>query len=169
MHSTHEQFMHAFISAEPKMRIYALSCGLPVNEVDDLIQDAALVLWRRYGDYDPSRPFIPWALGVVFYLMQEARRDSRKAQRLLSPEVAKRLLDTCTSMSREVDARREALRRCVRRLSDQQRALLHSRYVEHLSLSGMAQRLKKNLSAVNMALHRIRMALLRCVEQEVRI
>src|SRR5262249_32293172 len=49
--SLHEEFMRTFFEAEPKIRAYALSCGLPAASVDDLAQDAALVLWRRFEEY----------------------------------------------------------------------------------------------------------------------
>ena len=166
MPGDHEQFMRAFIGAEPKMRAYAISCGLSMDRVDDLMQEAALVLWRRHGDYDPARPFLPWSLGVVHHLVQEARRSRRNGQGLLSPEVAGQLADTCAGLSDALDLRREALRRCTGRLPDRDRVLLHARYAERRSLAEMAKRLNRGLSAVNMALHRIRIALLQCMERE---
>jgi RNA polymerase sigma-70 factor (ECF subfamily) len=167
MPGDHEPFMRAFIGAEPKMRAYAISCGLAMDQVDDLVQEAALVLWRRHADYDPSRPFLPWALGVVHHLVQDARRSRRRGQELLSPDVAGRLAKTCAVLSNTLDLQREALRRCVGKLPDGERVLLRARYAERQSLDAMARRLNKGLSAVSMALHRIRLALLQCMEREV--
>jgi RNA polymerase sigma-70 factor (ECF subfamily) len=162
----HEDFMRTFIAAEPKLRAYASACGLPREQVDDLAQEAALVLWRRYDTYDRSRPFLPWALGIAHHLIQQTRRQGTLERQVLSPEVALQVAHTCAGMDQEIDVRRGALNRCVEKLPPHLRDLLKLRYGEHRTLTQIAQRLQRGLSATNMALHRIRQLLLDCVERE---
>lgn len=161
----HEEFMSAFITAEPKLRAYAFACGLTREQADDLVQEEALVLWRRYDSYDRSRPFLPWALGIAHHLIQKGRQVSRSTC-LLSPEVAQRLAETCSAMEEEIDQRQGALRNCVQKLPVHLRSLLALRYGEQRSLAQIAQKLGRGLSATNMALHRIRQLLLECVQRE---
>lgn len=163
-----EKFMQAFIGAEPKLRAYAHSCGLTIDRVDDLVQEAAMVLWRRYADYDPARPFFLWALGVTHRLIQESRRKHAKSERLLAPEVTEQLAQTCDEMAETLDGQRQALRDCVQKLPAPHRRLVDLRYNQRLALAAIARQLQKTLSAINMTLHRIRLVLLRCVEQEQR-
>jgi RNA polymerase sigma-70 factor (ECF subfamily) len=161
----HEVFMRAFITAEPKLRAYAFACGLSREQADDLVQEEALVLWRRYDSYDSSRPFLPWALGIAHHLIQKSRQSSR-ATCLLSPEVAQQLAATCSGMEEELDQRQGALRNCVQKLPENLRSLLSLRYGEQQSLAQIAQKLGRGLSATSMALHRIRQLLLECVQRE---
>ena len=51
-------------------------------------------------------------------------------------------------------------------LPDHLRGLLALRYGEQRSLAQVAQKLRRGLSATNMALHRIRQMLLDCVQRE---
>jgi RNA polymerase sigma-70 factor (ECF subfamily) len=161
----HEEFMTAFLTAEPKLRAYAFACGLSREQADDLVQEEALVLWRRYDAYDRSRPFLPWALGVAHHLIQKCRQASQ-ATHLLSPELAERIAETCSSMEDEIEHRQGALRSCVEKLPGHLRSLLALRYGEQRSLAQIAQKLGRGLSATNMALHRIRQLLLDCVQRE---
>jgi RNA polymerase sigma-70 factor (ECF subfamily) len=161
----HEEFMTSFITAEPKLRAYAFACGLSREQADDLVQEEALVLWRRYDSYDRTRPFLPWALGVAHHLIQKCRQASH-ATHLLSPEVAEQMAQTCSSLGDEIEQRQGALRNCVEKLPGHLRSLLALRYGEQRSLAQIAQRLGRGLSATNMALHRIRHVLLECVERE---
>lgn len=161
----HEEFMRDFIAAEPKLRAYAFACGLSREQADDLVQEGALVLWRRFDTYDRSRPFLPWALGIAHHLIQKCRQAARETQ-VLSPEVAEQLAQTCSRMEGEIDRRRGALKKCVERLPDHLRGLVTLRYGERQSLAQIAQKLGRGLSATNMALHRIRQALLDCVQRE---
>lgn len=162
----HEEYMRSFIGAEPKLRAYASACGLSREQVDDLAQEAALVLWRRFDTYDRTRPFLPWALGIAHHLIQETRRKGALERQVLSPEVALQLAQTCGGMDHDIDVRRGALNRCVEKLPPHLRDLLRLRYGEHRTLAQVAQRLQRGLSATNMALHRIRQLLLDCVERE---
>jgi len=166
MPDLHEEFMRTFIGAEPKLRAYASACGLTREQVDDLAQEAALVLWRRQESYDRTRPFLPWALGIAHHLIQEVRRKSVQERTLLSPQVAEQVAQACALMEDEIDVRRSALTHCVDKLPPHLRDLLRLRYGERRSLAQIAQRLQRGLSAINMALHRIRRVLLDCVERE---
>ncbi|HLY11325.1 MAG TPA: sigma-70 family RNA polymerase sigma factor [Planctomycetota bacterium] len=161
----HEEFMRAFLAAEPKLRAYSFACGLSREQSDDLVQEGALVLWRRYDSYDRSRPFLPWALGIAHHLIQKTRQASQ-ATHLLSPEVANQVAETCSRMEGEIDQRQGALQSCVDKLPGHLRSLLALRYAEQRSLAQIAQKLGRGLSAVNMALHRIRQLLLDCVERQ---
>src|SRR5262245_38458397 len=98
----HEEFMRMFIAAEPKLRAYAWSCGLTREAVDDVMQEGALVLWRRLDTYDRSKPFLPWALGVAHHMVQKARTGTRRIH-VLSPEIAEKVAGTCAAMEGEID------------------------------------------------------------------
>jgi RNA polymerase sigma-70 factor (ECF subfamily) len=166
MPDLHEDFMRSYIAAEPKLRAFALACGLPLEQVDDLAQQAALVLWRRFGEYDRARPFLPWALGVTRNLIHETRREGAQSRRLLAPAVAERLAEACAGLEEKIDLRRHALRGCLEKLPAHHRDLLDLRYGLGLPLVEIGSRLKRGLSAVNMALHRVRQLLLECVHRE---
>ena len=43
--------------------IYTLLAGNA--EVADVLQETNRVLWRKASTYDPTRPFLPWALAVA--------------------------------------------------------------------------------------------------------
>lgn len=156
--------MGHFIASEPKLRAYAMACGLSREQTDDLVQEEALVLWRKFGDYDRSRPFLPWALGIAHHLIQKIRQGARSSL-ILSPDVTEKLAETCPRIEKEIDERCGALRACVEKLPDHLRDLVALRYGERLSLAQIGQRLGRGLSATNMALHRIRQLLQDCVQK----
>jgi RNA polymerase sigma factor (sigma-70 family) len=67
----------------------------------------------------------------------------------------------------EDDERRLALRHCVAELNERQRDLLRARYADGASLAKIACQTKKTEPAVKMALHRIRTALMACVQRRL--
>jgi len=50
---------------------YALMLVVRQSDADDVLQEASVALWKKFGDYDTSLPFLPWAKRVV-YLFRNA-------------------------------------------------------------------------------------------------
>ena len=66
------------------------------------------------------------------------------------------------------DSRREALAKCMEKLDQSQRTLLHDHYTISLSLREIAEASARSLSAVKMTLLRIRRQLSACIKREMR-
>ena len=64
-----------------------------------------------------------------------------------------------------LDARRDALVRCLEKLRKSDRQLILRRYQERATTRTVAEALGRSVQGTRRALHRIRMALLACVER----
>ena len=56
-----------------RRRLYPLSAA----DVDELVNDTLLVMWRRWSDV-PTGAEIPWSLGVARHVLSNARRGNRR-------------------------------------------------------------------------------------------
>jgi RNA polymerase sigma-70 factor (ECF subfamily) len=45
--------------------------GVAAHDAEDLAQDVFLVVWRRWPDYDVSRPLRPWLAGIALRVAQD--------------------------------------------------------------------------------------------------
>ena len=63
------------------VRRYA-SRRVPQHQVDDVVADVFLVLWRRLEDIPEGDP-LPWAYGVARNCVANARRSTRRREDLL--------------------------------------------------------------------------------------
>jgi RNA polymerase sigma-70 factor (ECF subfamily) len=136
---------------------------------EDVLQEIWLVLWVHLDDYDPARPFGPWARGVAARVSLQALQRLRRDARALSPEIA-----TALTAAHEREAQRapegayqEALAGCVARLPERSARLLRLRYQHELKLDEIAARLGSTADAVRMALTRVRLGLQRCIERKL--
>jgi RNA polymerase sigma-70 factor (ECF subfamily) len=64
-----------------------------------------------------------------------------------------------------LDARRDALQRCLGKLSAADRQLVSARYQPEGSTRGVAESLGRSVQGTRKALHRIRMALMACIQR----
>jgi RNA polymerase sigma factor (sigma-70 family) len=50
--------------------------GVNPADAEDLAQEVFLVMWRRWADYDTTRPLRPWLAGIAFKVAHDYRRRS---------------------------------------------------------------------------------------------
>jgi len=108
---------------------------------EDLVQEALIIAWRRLDSFDGSSRFLTWVMGMLFNLH---RNMARKKQLVLESELKGTGGNTAESsgslMSNLVDPahdpadrllaseRNLLLRKCLGRLSDQQRSVVQLRF-----------------------------------------
>ncbi len=66
----HVQFTRHFAEAEGAMKAFAYSLVPNRADAEDVIQETLKSLWEHFDDYDPTRPFLPWANRFVYRQVQ---------------------------------------------------------------------------------------------------
>jgi RNA polymerase sigma-70 factor (ECF subfamily) len=139
------------------------------TDADDVLQETNLVLWRKVDDFDPTRPFMPWAMRIAqLQAMAWLKTRSRAKQRM-----ADVLLETLAAESieeaDEMEPRRVALADCLLHLSPEHRELIARRYEPDGCVNDVAEERGSTPKAVSEMLRRIRHNLMVCIDQKVRV
>jgi RNA polymerase sigma-70 factor (ECF subfamily) len=163
------RFLEHFLRTQDDLRAVIGSLVRERHSAEDVFQETALVLWKKFDEYDATRPFGAWARGIAVRKAMQFFEKQHRAPAPFSPDVLDALLDAYDRYEAEDAPLREALETCVRKLPERSRRLLAVRYDEGLKLHEMAARLGKTLDAVHKTLSRIREALRRCVERELAV
>ena len=162
------EFLKRFLTCQDDLRAVIGSMLRYRHLREDVFQDVAVVLWRKFDEYDPSRPFGAWARGIAVRKVLQTYDKSRRLPIAFAPEtidVLLRAFDEAEEPDRA--AEEQALRRCVEKLPEKSRRLLELRYEKTLKLHEIAERIASTLDAVHKALSRMREALRRCVAREM--
>lgn len=138
-------------------------------DVDDVLQETNLVLWRKRQEYHADRPFAPWACKIAHFqaLSYLKARESRSPQ-LLEQAALGQLAELSMKHVNQIDQQLEEMQRCLRKLSRPHRQLVQARYLESLSVSQIAENVGKTPHAISMILYRLRNILRECVERSLR-
>jgi len=158
-------FLGRFMAAQPSLRSYIQALVGHEADVDDIIQDASLVLWREYHRYDRSRPFSGWAFGIARNHIARWRDERRSNRRRFSSNVEEALAVAYEEIEDELHEQRAALSDCLSRLGNQGREILELRYKQGLSLAEIATARGSTVNAVNKVLGKLRRLLLDCTGQ----
>jgi RNA polymerase sigma-70 factor, ECF subfamily len=149
-------------------QIYACICALlgGTQDARDVLQETNLMLWFKAAEYDSTRDFLAWAYTFArFQVMAYLKRASRNRM-VFNKDLLDRIATTVTERNVDLQDRLRVLDDCIKKLSDRHRALLHRRYHEGIALNVIAAERGKTSTALGALLHRIRLALARCIHQQ---
>ena len=157
----------AQLLATCQRRVFLYSMGLLHNAADaeEVLQETNVVLWRKFDDYQPGSDFACWACQIAHFEVLKLRDKKARSERLFSDQFIDSLAEQSRQSMDQLEPRREALARCLGKLSGQDRELVARRYQGRATTRSVAEALGRSIQGTRRALHRIRMALLACVER----
>jgi len=134
------------------------------SDAEDLLQEVAVEVAVRFDDYDPSRPFLPWALWIAKIKIAEFYRNRQRRQVVLVGNSLDALAEACVEIQESLSDEQFAIEKCLDQLTDRSRELLNLRYSEGISSPEIGARLGISVRYVRVALSRIRTTLTECVQ-----
>ncbi len=153
--------------AEPVVKAFLLA-SLPQScDADDVLQEVALEVSRRFEDYDPNRPFPPWALWIAKIKTADFFRRTYRDRHLLVGDALEPLAEAACRASLKLQDQSDALDECLKGLSSKNRKLIKLRYRDACSPAEIADEMETTSGTVRVLLHRIRSALGRCIESRM--
>jgi RNA polymerase sigma-70 factor (ECF subfamily) len=137
---------------------------------DDTFSDVTLAILRSWRRFDRNRPFSPWARGIARRVALATLRAQAKRPCVLDHSILDSIAYEIDKAGEEVDlaTRKEALRHCLKRLSEKNQQLIRLRYFEDRPYADIAAAAQKTVGALYVVFSRLHKALLRCVERELR-
>ena len=164
---TQERFMALWTSAQAAVSNYIHALVRNPTDAKDVLQETALVLFRRFEEYDPSRPFIGWALGVARLQALGHHRDQSRSLVIFDDEVLDGITENWCAAAQTMSERAVFLETCLDRLPPRAKQLVTLRYHEELTAEEIAKRLGAQGAAIRVALQRIREQLHACVSKRL--
>ncbi len=162
-----QEFVRELTASQGRLRAFLVSLMPGSPDVGDVLQETNLTLWKSRGRFRPGSNFVAWAFTIArLEVLHQRRRDKRLKRILLSGELLD-LLAKEIPIEDDYEAYLNALETCKEKLSEDQRALIESRYQTGQSVEEHARRTGRNPSALRVALMRIRIALRECIEKSL--
>ncbi len=130
----------------------------------DAVHDAFINVWRRAGQFDPARGSAEaWLVSIVRNrALDLARRNAREVTGVELPEQEDDAEDALSRLSRSREA--EALRRCLAELDEEKRKLVILAFMDGITHTELAARLRLPLGTVKSSIRRGLQGLRRCLQ-----
>jgi RNA polymerase sigma-70 factor (ECF subfamily) len=171
LNAGHEQVFREFQRGRLPLTAYIRSLVGDPDLAEDLFQEVSIALLQKLEGDDPViRDVAAWSRGTARHLVYRERTRAKR----LHPFATDRITDLVDLAFAEQerpgvsDDRRSFLARCMQSLAPAARELLDLRYVSGMSLRELGDHLDRTEGAVQVALSRIRRALLECIRRHER-
>jgi RNA polymerase sigma-70 factor, ECF subfamily len=152
---------------------YARSLLGSYAAAEDAVQEAMLVVVRKFEQFEEGTSMLAWCRSIVrlevLRLKQKQHREQNLTERLLDDAIDAAFDEFQTTQNLDNAAcSREALESCLQRVSERGQSVLKARFVDELSYEQIGHRIGMTLEAVRKTLFRVKKQVRSCVETSLR-
>ena len=163
----HTTFLPLYVEHEPSLRGFVRSLVPTLEDANDVMQEVAMALWKRFESLDAPENFRRWAFGVARLEALEYRRKMGRDRHVFGEDLLMQLADDAEEMADQFVEERKALDACLQKLPSDQRSLVEAAYAPGVRMDELAARIGRTAMAVYKSQHRIRMMLTDCAKREL--
>lgn len=162
-----ELFARLLGGCQRKVFLYALGLLHHAADAEEVLQETNVVLWHKFDEYTPGTSFDSWACRIAFFEVLKFREKAARDRRVFGTPLVETLAAEAESVLEESDARREALEGCLAKLRHDDKTLVLNRYQPGATTRSVAESMGRSVQGTRKSLHRIRTALLHCIERTI--
>lgn len=168
-----DRVLKAALECRTELVAYARSLLGNYAAADDVLQEAMLVVVKKYDQFQEGTSMLAWCRSIVrievLRAKQRHHRERTLAQRLLDDAIDA-AFDEFQMARRhdETESWREALRRCLKRVPERGQGVLRARFADELSYQQIGEQIGMTIEAVRKALFRLKRQVRLCVETSLR-
>jgi RNA polymerase sigma-70 factor (ECF subfamily) len=161
----HDQFLRLYVEHEEALNGFVRTLMPTREDAREVMQEVAVVLWRKFAELSAIEDFRRWAFGVAKFKALAFVRDRMRDRLVFDEDVMELLAAEVADSADAYEAEREALDECLGKLDSAQRKLLEAGYAPGVRMDELAASLGRSPMSFYKALHRIRLALMDCTQR----
>ncbi len=159
----YEQFVELFTRNEPALRSFARTLVPSWFDADEIVQEVALVAWRKFPEFEIGTSFIKWVCMIARFKALSYRRKMARDRLSFNTDLMDLIAEEGIEETDQRQQEYEALERCLSKLPEKQRSLITLAYTPGLTVKEEAERAGIKPGTLYMRLNRIRATLFDCI------
>ena len=160
------EFLARMLPSERAIRSFVFSIHPHAGDLDDIMQDTAFSLWQKFGSFDPTREFLPWAMRLAYFEVLRFRKKRSRDRLVFSDELLEVMAED-TSHAGFSEPLRESFEACLARLDPRSRAVLEARYGSGTSIAELAKSRNESVHSLYRLLEQARVTLVAAVRRQL--
>lgn len=163
--STHqEEFIGLLSDCQSRIRATIFALIHDMHDVEEVYQNACLVMWRKFDSYRPDTQFAKWACSIAYLEVKKYLSQKQKGTRFSRAFLEQFMTWEKTRPEAADDCFTQELHSCMERLGANDRQVLQLRYWEKKHVYEIAADMGRTPQSVSNTLGRIRMQLMECIK-----
>ncbi|MHC4525564.1 MAG: sigma-70 family RNA polymerase sigma factor [Planctomycetota bacterium] len=167
--SKKELYLSEFSQAS--RRIYAFILTYVPNHADaaDIMQETAMLLWKKFDSFRPGSNFSAWAIAVARNKILKLRSVRFDKRIRFDSEIVDLFNPAEAGTDDQFDLRKDILKQCVEKLSPCDAELIDLKYEKRMSVVDIAKVRKRPLQGLYKTMARIHRNLRDCVSINLKL
>lgn len=161
--SKNEKFISLLLPHYRKIYGFILTLMPHKPDADDIMQETALVMCRKFDNFTPGTNFIGWALTIARNQVIMFRRKNKSLKYCFKHITLKTFIEYAAKEVKDMDYRIAALEECVKKLKDRDRELIKLRYKKDIKIKEIAKKIGRSENGIYKSFARIHNYLRLCV------
>ena len=162
-----ENFIKQLTESQNRLYGYIYTLIGDHSRAKDVLQEANLVLWRKYDELEEIENFQAWSFTVCKFQVMAYLRDKKRDRLLLDPDLAEMMSEPAEVENTLMSLAQPQLRKCISELPEQNRSMIEMKYFNRMMMQDIADSLKRSLTAVKVSIHRTRKVLQDCIRSKM--
>lgn len=160
----HVAFIQFLSRHEPVIRASIRAVVRRSEDVDEVMQMTSLAAWSKFDTLEDHDQFAKWACVIARFETLKFQRSKARDRFELNPDLIALIADEAADETEQRSQRLELLTTCLQKLPEARRALVMQAYQPGCSIQELAQEVGKTRDGMYQMLRRVRMTLMKCVE-----
>jgi len=139
------------------------------HDAEDVLQEVGKDAAMHFDQYDRTRPFGAWVIGISKRRIAGYYRHKYRDKLIFSDTQMSLLADACEDIAPVADHRLQALKICLKRLTNRHQQVIKLKYLDELDNQQVGDAMQIKTGAVRTLLHRARQSLGECIQSRLAI
>lgn len=162
-----EQLAARWTAVQPVVGAFIGSVVGDFHQAEEILQRVAVVLVRKFAEYDPKQSFAAWAISVAKFEILYFRRQHATDRHYFDTQTIEKIAAGHQKLEKEYSSARQALRECLKKVQGKARQAIELRYSQGVKPAAVAQSMGMGAGAARMLLMRARLAIRDCVQRRM--
>ncbi len=160
-------FFHLFMTHQKSLYAFILASIHNYNDADDILQETATVMWRKFDEFEQGSSFIAWGITIARIRILKFFSERKRTRVQFNEQLLEQISNKTSSRMAEINVRLDASRRCRDKLSEKDQKLLYMRYNQGFTIKKIADTLARPLPGLYKTMGRIHSILQRCIKRTI--
>jgi RNA polymerase sigma-70 factor (ECF subfamily) len=162
------EFFRLYIGHQKRIYNYILMLVPGIMDAEDILQETMSTMWSKFHEFEKGSNFAAWGRQIArFKVLSYYQAKKHHIAVQFDPEMIERISQYSSSLMENSDDRMFALRKCFQDLDEQDRMIIHMRYVEDKTPKEIADCVDRTVSNIYKHFSRIHNFLLVCVRSKL--
>ena len=163
----YELFVKLLTNNESYLRSFVRKLLTSSSDLDDVMQEISVTLWKKFSSFDPETNFLKWAYVISRFKVYHYYRNKKHDRLQFNEKVLEVIAEEVEEQSELSQRRHQAMQGCIHKLPEAKRNLIIMAYQPNSSMKSLAEKLGKSSAAVYKTVSRLRVLLFDCINSEL--